>query len=66
MIASNKTMKEEACSTTEVFYVTLTFTLRHLAAVTLIHRDPFTWLKSEDTLKIKHCLYTGLTLTSFY
>jgi len=65
MIA-NKTTKEKACSTTEVFYVTLTFTLGLLAAVTLIHRDPFMWLKSEDKLKIKHCLYTGLTLTSFY
>jgi hypothetical protein len=66
MIASNKATKEEACSTAEVFYVTLTFTLRLLAAVTLIHRDPLTWLKSEGILKVKHLLYTGLTLTSFY
>ena len=65
MIASNKTMKGEACSNTEVFYLTLTFTLRLLAAITHIHRDPFTWLKSEDILKVIHLLYTGLTLTVF-
>ena len=66
MIASDKTLKEEACSTTEAFYLTPTFTLRLLAAVTYIHRDPFMWLKHEDILKVKHLLYTGLTLTSFY
>jgi hypothetical protein len=66
MTAGNKATKEEACSTTEVLYVTPTFTLRLLAAVTLIHRDPFMWLKSEGILKVKHCLYTGLTLSSFY
>ena len=57
---------EEACSTTEVFYIALTFTLRLLATVNCIHRDPFMWLRSEDILKFKHLLYTGITLTSFY
>jgi hypothetical protein len=65
MIA-NKTTKEKAYSTTEVLYLTPTFTLGLLAAVTLIHRDPFMWLKREGILKIKHCLYTGLTPTSYY
>jgi hypothetical protein len=59
-------MKGEAYSTTEVFYITLTFTPRLLDALNFIHRDPFTWLKSEDILKVIHLLYTGLTMTSFY
>jgi hypothetical protein len=66
MFTTNKTTEEYIRYIIKYFTSTLTFTLRLLAAVNRVHRDPFLRLKKVTMLKIEHLIHVGFTLTDVY